>query len=180
MVHTKAVRDLFLGVSGQEADFYGLDVLVRQLPDERHYSEPAAMQVVIGSRGPFEIVNSVVGLDQVNMVDFLQVSWVGDECDCYKAMDRDELCDRVSAKQGYWISTVSNVNSKVSTFNWSETACLALRPAVKASNFSEVADLVEGAKFVNSDWTPLFCNSGVHTALVTQLHCTAQGEIQCR
>lgn len=179
-VYAHAVRNLFLGLAVGEPASDGRHIIDRQFPDKGHYSKTGGMQEVVSPRDPFEVINPVVGLSQINVIDLSQALGIGNECNRHKAMDRNYLCGRVGTKHNDWVTTVTDVNFEVSTTNWPETSGFALTPAVETPDFSKVTHLVESTEFVNGDCSPLFSDSGWHVLLITHPYRAAQGESLCR
>src|SRR5262245_34956896 len=172
LVDAKVACDLRLLFAILKTDLDETNIIIREFPSKGHDAEARGMQEILGPGNPFKIIDTVIGLDQVDMIDFRQVSWVGNECDRNESMDWNNFHDWLGAKHDDWIPTISDMSTKNSAGNFAQTARFTSTPAVETPDFSEVADFVKVSEFFNRDRSPLFCDSGRTIALISRF--TAQ------
>ncbi len=174
LVHAKAVCNFALAHSAAVSFFDGDDVCVSKFSSKRHDASISRMIEIADARNPFKVVHSVVGFDQVDVIDLRKIMRVGDKGHRDQSVDGDISRQWRCTKKHERIATFADSKCKNSTGYKSFASGFATRPSAETSDISEVTDFVKFRKFSNRNGSPFF-DSDRHSASNSACSHKAQG-----
>lgn len=140
-----------------------VDVVVGKLASHERDAGRVSVQEVSQSRDPFEIVDRVVNLVEIDVVDFGKVGGIWDESQRHQAVDlsisgqRPDLHPNVEIPSFAYLGIESSSPERKLVFR-----CGAR--LTKASHSAKVADLIEFAEPINGDGSPFLNCRDSHAA----------------
>lgn len=136
----------------------------------------SGMKVIFDAGQPFQIGDHVIGLVEVDMVDFRQARRIRNECQRNQTMNRRALGLTVGTKKNRHITASAFVNRKHAGFDWRNGASFVAAHSGDAAHTSEIADFVRRGKLCDRQRSPFF----LHAAYLSGTSRYAQGGNPCR
>lgn len=153
---------------GSRAQLNLFDLLVGQFSSEHSLpSDFDRVVVVSDARAPLEVINPVIGFHAVDVVDLWKVSRIGDESKRNEAVHCRIFTNAVSGPQknvGVSLSVGRNPHYSTNVVSRSVSRAPSAADAIKASNPTETADLIEISEDFEVHPFPFLNAWGIHQA----------------